>query len=524
MKNFLERLKEIQIVNDLLDFWHSLDVSKRRQLVVVLIIILSLLFTVLFWLTRPNYKVLYTDLDPNTAASIVEYLEQQNIPYKLMDDSKTILVPDKYVDKLRIELAARGISGKFGDEYSIFDQTRAMFLSQEQERIFEQRVLEQKLTNIIKQLDNVEDARVSIVLPSKSIFAEQVSATAKASVIIKTKYGVRLTDEEVRAIVNLISGAVDSLTPDSITVADTSGRVLWYPRMGSSGLSFDAIDYKFSIEQRLALSIETALREHFISIGVDPDLFDVRVSVNVDVSKVKQIIEDYGDTSTLSISEKHEREVSQGTGGVVGTAGNVAGAGPGYPYGEGITSSRTYDERVINYEVDKTVTTFEDNGGKVKDVSVSVIFDSDTLKNLKWSAERIESIVRAYIQGLGIDTEGEHVVVVPAPIKQIRAASVPTGIDWKEFLLTSGVPLGLFLLTTILAILFLIVGKPKEKVLPEPQAIIEELLRERGLIEEEELSPEEQREREIIEKIREIIASQPERVAALVKIWLEEEV
>ncbi len=524
MKNFLERLKDIQIVKDFLEFWQSLDTGRRRQIVVIFVVIFLLLGGLLFWVTRPNYTILYTDLSPDQAASITSYLEQKGISYKLSDGGKTILVDKKYVDRLRIELAAQGISGKFGDEYSIFDQTRAMFLSQEQERIFEQRVLEQKLTNIIKQLNNVKDARVSLVLPSKNIFAEQVTSTAKAAVIVEPKYGARLTDEEVRAIVNLVAGAVDGLTPDQITVADTSGRVLWYPKVGTGGLSFDAIDYKFQIEQRLAFSIETALKEHFISIGVDPSLFDVRVSVNVDVSKVKKVSEDYGDTSTLSLSEKHEREVNGNQGGVVGTAGNVAGAGPTYPYGTGQTSSRTYDEKTVNYEVDKTVTTFEDNGGHVKDVSVSVIFDSDTLKNLKWSTQKIEDIVRAYIQGLGIDTDGEHVVVVPAPVKQLQEASMQKGFDWKQFLLTSGVPLGLFLLTTLLAVLFLVMGKPKKEPLPEPQAIIEELLKERGLIEEEELSPEEQREREIIDKIREIIGTQPERVAALVKIWLEEEV
>ncbi|NOZ91801.1 flagellar M-ring protein FliF [bacterium 3DAC] len=524
MKNFIERLKDIQVVKDFLEFWNSLDSARRKQIVAVFVIIFLLLGGLLFWVSRPNYQILYTDLSPDTAASITAYLDQKNIPYKLVDGGRTILVPDKYVDKLRIELAAQGISGKFGDEYSIFDKTRAMFLSQEQERIFEQRVLEQKLTNIIKQLNNVKDARVSIVLPSKNIFAEQVTSTAKASVIVEPKYGARLTDEEVRAIVNLVAGAVDGLTPDQITVADTSGRVLWYPKMYNSGMSFDAIDYKFQIEQRLAFSIETALKEHFISIGIDPSLFDVRVSVNVDVSKVKKVSEDYGDTSTLSLSEKHEREVNGNQGGVVGTAGNVAGTGPTYPYGTGQTSSRTYDEKTVNYEVDKTVTTFEDNGGHVKDVSVSVIFDSDTLKNLKWSAQKIEDIVKAYIQGLGIDTDGEHVVVVPAPVKQLREASAPKGFDWKTFLLTSGVPIGLFLLTTLLAFAFLVMGKSRKEPLPEPQAIIEELLKERGLIEEEELSPEEQREREIIDRIREIIASQPERVAALVKIWLEEEV
>ncbi len=524
MKNFLERLKDIQIVKDFLGFWESLDVSKRRQLIAVFVVFLLLLGGLLFWVSRPNYQILYTDLSPDTAASITSYLDQKGIPYKLTSGGTTILVPEKYVDKLRIELAAQGISGKFGDEYSIFDQTRAMFLSQEQERIFEQRVLEQKLTNIIKQLNNVKDARVSIVLPSRNIFAEQMTSTAKASVIVEPKYGARLSDEEIRAIVNLVSGAVDGLTPDQITVADTSGRVLWYPKMYSSGFSFYALYYQFPTEQRLAFSIETALKEHFISIGIDPSLFDVRVSVNVDVSKVKTITEDYGNTSTLSYSEKHEREVNGNTGGVVGTAGNVAGAGPNYPYGTGQTSSRTYDEKTVNYEVDKTVTTFEDNGGHVKDVSVSVIFDSDTLKNLKWSTQKIEDIVRAYIGGLGIGTDGEHVVVVPAPIKQLRQAAAPQGFDWKNFISTSGVPLGLFLLTTLLAVMFLIMGRPKSEPLPEPQAIVEELLKERGLIEEEELSPEEQREREIIDRIREIIASQPERVAALVKIWLEEEV
>jgi flagellar biosynthesis/type III secretory pathway M-ring protein FliF/YscJ len=38
------------------------------------------------------------------------------------------------------------------------------------------------------------------------------------------------------------------------------------------------------------------------------------------------------------------------------------------------------------------------------------------------------------------------------------------------------------------------------------------------------MAPDDKREKELISKIREIVISQPERVAAVVKMWLEEEV
>ncbi len=525
MKKWLEKLEEVEVIKEFLDFWRALDRRRRIQIILSLLLFVAIV-VILVWVTvSPKYEVLYTNLDPEEASAIVSYLEENKIPYKLKDGGRTILVPEEYVDRVRIDLASKGITASFSDAYAIFDQTRSMFLSAEQERIFEQRALEIKLRDMLRKIQGIQDVRVSVVLPSRTIFAEQVTGTARVSVVVEPKYGARLTDETVRAIVNLCVGAVPGLTPDNVVVADTSGRVLWFG--GSSTLASNMIDYKFNLEQKLAFGIETKLMQQLMVLGLTPDVVDVKVNLDVDVSKVKKVSEDYGDTSTLSLSEKHEKEVSSGSGGVVGTAGNVAGAGPTYPYGTAGTSSRTYDERTVNYEVDKVVTTFEDNGGHIQNVSVSVVIDTDALKNLKLSAQKIEELVRTYLKGLGVGENGEHVVVVPAPLAKFKASLNPEVPMWKEILAQYGLPLGVLLLMFILSLVLLFVGRPKPEPLPDPKQVVEEILREKGLIEELEappMTPEDKREKELMDKIREIIMSQPDKVAAIVKMWLEEEV
>jgi len=525
MREWLNKLQEIEIVRELLDFWRSIDRRRKLQVAISLLLFIAIVFVLIWVVVSPKYEVLYTNLDPEEASAIVAYLDENKIPYKLKDGGRTILVPEEYVDRLRIELASKGIAANFSDAYAIFDQTRSMFLSAEQERIFEQRALEIKLRDMLRKLDDIQDVRVSVVLPSRTIFAEQLTGTARVSVVVEPKYGARITDETVRAIVNLCVGAVPGLTPENVVVADTYGRVLWFG--GASTLASNVVDYKFNLEQRLAFGIETKLMQQLMVLGLTPDVVDVKVNLDVDVSKVKKISEDYGDTSTLSLSEKKEKEVSGSGSGVVGTAGNVAGAGPTYPYGTSGTSSRTYEERTINYEVDKVVTTFEDSGGHIQNVSVSVVVDTDALKDLKLSAQKIEELVRTYLRGLGVSENGEHVVVVPAPLAKFKTSLNPEVPVWKELLAKYGLPIGVLVLMFALSLMFVLIGKPKPQTLPDPRLVVEEVLKEKGLIEEVEvqpMAPDDKREKELISKIREIVISQPERVAAVVKMWLEEEV
>jgi len=91
MRDFLQQIKKI---------FFSLSKTKR-------IIFLSLIgttflcsFLAFLWINKPNFKILYSNLDPEDAKAILVKLKEQKIPYKI--SGNTILVPEEKVYELRL--------------------------------------------------------------------------------------------------------------------------------------------------------------------------------------------------------------------------------------------------------------------------------------------------------------------------------------------------------------------------------------------------------------------------------------
>ena len=176
----------------------------------------------------------FTGLDPRDSGEIVRKLDEQGIPYRLSDQGRTILVPQDQVYKLRIDLAAEGLPS--GGVVGLESFKEASFGSTE----FDRRVqyaaaLQGELTRTLRQLEEVEDARVHLVIPEQSIFLRD-RYEPTASVLVKLRPGRTLSEWQIRGIVNLVAYSVEGMKPKNVTVVDTKGTpcLLSWRRTGSS--------------------------------------------------------------------------------------------------------------------------------------------------------------------------------------------------------------------------------------------------------------------------------------------------
>src|SRR5580698_6055046 len=73
-------------------------------------------------LGTPDYKPLFTNLEPEDAQTLATQLDAQNIPHQVSSDGKTISVPADKLDAARLQTAAQGQphSGRLG--FEIFDK------------------------------------------------------------------------------------------------------------------------------------------------------------------------------------------------------------------------------------------------------------------------------------------------------------------------------------------------------------------------------------------------------------------
>jgi flagellar M-ring protein FliF len=186
--------------------------------VVIAVIVLIL------WANKPVYKTLYGNLDETPRHQIEEYLQNNKIPYQLLDNGKTIAVPEDKVYDVRLNLAKEGIPKVGGAGFELFDKS-SFGMTEFMQNVNYQRALEGELSRTVASLDGVKSARVHLSIPKDRLFVTK-DTEAKAAVVIDLADNGNITRDQIKSIAFLVSGAIKGLDPKNVQIVDTSGRLL----------------------------------------------------------------------------------------------------------------------------------------------------------------------------------------------------------------------------------------------------------------------------------------------------------
>src|SRR5919106_1478912 len=124
--------------------------------------------TLLLWSNEPEYRPLFTNLTQDDAAAIVTKLKEERLPYRLMAGGSSIAVPAEQVHESRLRLASEGLPKGGGIGFELFDRTNFNMTNFVQHLNY-QRALQGKLARTISQIAAVEQVRVHLVVPQKSV-------------------------------------------------------------------------------------------------------------------------------------------------------------------------------------------------------------------------------------------------------------------------------------------------------------------------------------------------------------------
>jgi flagellar M-ring protein FliF len=266
-------------------------------------------------IATPDYKPLMTGMEATDAQSLAGRLAAKNIPYQLSPDGKTVSVPSDKLDSSRLQVASEGMphSGRLG--FELFDKLN-WGQTEFDENVNYQRALEGELERTIQTLRDVESVRVHLVMPTESVFLDR-EREAKASVILRLRSG-QLSEDTHRAIASLVSGAVDKLAIQNVTVIDAdTNQPLVGRRQGANGSDAELEE---QLSQRLVSTLEPV-------VGTQR----IRASVNVeyDPSSSEENQETYDPKSAVAVTMQRSEEQTGGgdtAGGIPGTASNVPDA------------------------------------------------------------------------------------------------------------------------------------------------------------------------------------------------------
>ena len=203
--------------------WNQQSNTQRTILIVVVVVLAILIPTMIIMANQPSYGVAFSNLSESDAAKIVEKLKAENISYQLRNSS-TILVPSDQVYDVRLSMASAGLPSGGSVGFELFD-SNTLGMTEFTQRVTYQRALEGELERTIGSMDAVQDVRVHIVTPEKSLLTSEQSPTT-ASVTIRETSGQTLTSSQIKAITSLVASSVEGLDAQNVVVVDTEGNLL----------------------------------------------------------------------------------------------------------------------------------------------------------------------------------------------------------------------------------------------------------------------------------------------------------
>jgi len=149
--------------------FNALPATHKAAVILLPAVLFSLAVTLLLYTLRPDYAVLYTGLNPEDMNAVLTELDKEGVDYRIGRDGRTVLVPENRVRDIRLKLAAKGVPSKGIIGYELFDRS-GIGVSEFQQRVNFKRAVEGELVRTILRFRSIEDARVHIALPERSIF------------------------------------------------------------------------------------------------------------------------------------------------------------------------------------------------------------------------------------------------------------------------------------------------------------------------------------------------------------------
>lgn len=393
---------------------------------------------VVIWSQKPEYRSLYSGLEQREAAAVVDALRNAGVEYDIAD-SGAILVPADQLQSARMQLASQGLGLSQGGMDDMGDSS-SFGVSQFMETARYQHALEAELSQTIKSLRAVQEARVHLAIPKESAFIRDRQRPS-ASVLLQLYGGQQLEAGQAESIVNLVASSIPNMAPADVTLIDQFGTLL-----SSDGEMED--DAMTANQFKMTREFEADYRRRIEAILI-PLLghgnVRAEVTASLDFTVVEATTEAFDPASQVVRSEQINEQQRQANdalaGGVPGALTNTPPEAGGLAADPADAANTLNSSRSAtrNFEMDRTISRTRSPSSRIQRLSVAVIVDEGALAGPEapsgtgaapadgataeagaaepLSLTEIEALVR---EAVGYDeARGDSVGVVVAPFRPV---------------------------------------------------------------------------------------------------------
>lgn len=413
----------------------SLPPALRNNLPLMLGLAVALTAAIMMylWQDQSSYKPVFGAREKVVAADMMTVLEAEQIPYRVHPDSGQVMVPASALGKVRMLLAAKGVTAQLPAGLELMDRSDPLGVSQFVQDVRFRRGLEGELAQSILTMDAIASARVHLAIAKTSSFVTANTDGNSASVMVTVKPGRALSNEQVAAVVNLVSGSVAGLKPQRVSLVDQAGNLLSARVDLADG--FEGATQGDAASKRYTDEVRANVNDLLAPIlGVDN--YKLSVTAAVDNDRIEETQEKYGEAPKVtSEAMREEMEKNRMALGVPGTLSNRPPV-PATPGAEGDAPQENNDDgsarknaTTRQYAYDRAITQIKRERGRLKKLSVAVVLNNASAANGQaWTPAELANIEKILAGGLGIDAARGDVLAVSS----LKFPVAPVAQEWWQ--------------------------------------------------------------------------------------------
>ncbi|MBB6481961.1 flagellar basal-body MS-ring/collar protein FliF [Spirochaeta isovalerica] len=569
MNEFFKRIAE-----QLKSFWTKWSVvQKIIFFAIVVVTVVGLVFLVSFSASPSMVRLINTPItDVQQRDNIIVSLTEQNVDSKITTDGY-IMVPDESTaKKMRAILIRDGIITDATDPWALFDEDR-WTLTDFERNVNLRRAIIGSMEQHIEALDDVDSAKITLVMPEKELFTDQQDPVT-ASVIITPRPGSDISEnrKKVEGIVKLIQFGVQGLLPENITIMDYSGTVLNDFEGLEDATRLTIVERMLNQKKRLEAQYMSKILSSLRNI-YSPERVEI-LNIEIDLEFINKQVEteehfpitmreddpntpysEYEGVPSILESSQTENELFEGTGfNPEGPPGQEGQTPPAYQDLSSLVGKYQKDNEIQNYVVNTRNISEDSNPFQISRISVAVAIDGIWKKKFDDGGKLVitpeGSIDRTYVpvstedltisrdlvatavgynRGRGDEVTVSHIPFDRTSEHESEDAEYRRRQQIQQTVLFSLIGLAIFV---VAAVVFRIISKElerrrrlrEEELSRQHQAMREAALRsaeEEGI--DVEMSVQERARIEMQENAINMAREHPEDVAQLIRTWLAEE-
>src|SRR6185437_14709925 len=307
------------------------------------------------------------------------------------------------------------------------------------------RAVQGELARTISQIDEVESARVMIVLPENRLLLDK-DKYATASVFVRVRGNTQLQPSSINSIRFLVANSVEGLKPNHVTVVDNLGNVLSENSDNDSlsGLTSTQLAARRNLEQYLAKKAQDMLEK-----VLGPGQAIVRVSAEINYNTVTETQEKFDPDGQVIRSQTKNDENTDSTtanpSGPVGISANTATESNNTQTASSPVSNTKNHKSTSNieYGMGKTTSNTLLAAGGIRRVSVSVTVaehmdgTGTDRKVVPRTADELDKLRRLVSNAVGVETgadntRGDTVALEEMPFNDTFATEMTKEMDQQQ--------------------------------------------------------------------------------------------